>query len=87
MTSLGDLPRLRHFYGREQELDNIVNLLEARATTLLVPGIASCTLARHHPMVAPDGPLLSAAEGMRMPTLAAASVGLALARQADPPVP
>ena len=40
VTSLGDLPRLRHFYGREQELDNMVNLLEARATTLLVPGIA-----------------------------------------------
>ena len=40
VTSLGDLPRLRHFYGREKELDNMVNLLEARATTLLVPGIA-----------------------------------------------
>ncbi|MCS5533587.1 MAG: tetratricopeptide repeat protein [Candidatus Poseidoniaceae archaeon] len=40
VTSLGDLPRLRHFYGREQELDNMVSLLDARATTLLVPGIA-----------------------------------------------
>ena len=40
VTSLGDLPRLRHFYGRENELDNMFNLLEARATTLLVPGIA-----------------------------------------------
>lgn len=40
VTSLADLPRLRHFYGRETELDNMVNLLEARATTLLVPGIA-----------------------------------------------
>ena len=40
VTSLGDLPRLRHFYGRENELDNMYNLLEARATTLLVPGIA-----------------------------------------------
>ncbi|HIF91235.1 MAG TPA: tetratricopeptide repeat protein [Candidatus Poseidoniales archaeon] len=40
VTALGDLPRLRHFYGREQELDNMVNLLDARATTLLIPGIA-----------------------------------------------
>jgi len=40
VTSLADLPRLRHFYGRATELDNMVNLLEARATTLLVPGIA-----------------------------------------------
>lgn len=40
VTSLGDLPRLRHFYGREKELDNMANLIEARATTLLVPGIA-----------------------------------------------
>ena len=40
VTSLADLPRLRHFYGRTTELDNMVNLLEARATTLLVPGIA-----------------------------------------------
>lgn len=40
VTSLADLPRLRHFYGRTTELDNMVNLIEARATTLLVPGIA-----------------------------------------------
>ncbi|RJU84406.1 MAG: hypothetical protein DWB99_00615 [Candidatus Poseidoniales archaeon] len=40
VTALGDLPRLRHFYGREKELDNMCNLLDARATTLLVPGIA-----------------------------------------------
>lgn len=40
VTSLADLPRLRHFYGRTTELDNMVNLLEARATTILVPGIA-----------------------------------------------
>ncbi len=40
VTALGDLPRLRHFYGREKELDNMVNLLDARATTLLIPGIA-----------------------------------------------
>ena len=40
VTSLGDLPRLRHFYGREKELDNMCNLLDARATTLMIPGIA-----------------------------------------------
>tara|TARA_B110000438_G_scaffold38601_1_gene38351 strand:+ start:1287 stop:3812 length:2526 start_codon:yes stop_codon:yes gene_type:complete len=40
VTALGDLPRLRHFYGREKELDNMVSLLDARATTLLIPGIA-----------------------------------------------
>ena len=39
VTSLADLPRLRHFYGRATELDNMCNLLDARAT-LLVPGIA-----------------------------------------------
>ena len=37
VTSLGDLPRLRHFFGREKELDNMVNLLDARATTLMIP--------------------------------------------------
>ena len=40
ITSLADLPRVRKFYGRERELDHIVSLLDARATTLLVPGIA-----------------------------------------------
>lgn len=40
VNSLDDLPRLRHFYGRETELDNMVKLLDARATTLIVPGIA-----------------------------------------------
>lgn len=40
VTSLGDLPRLRHFYGRSTELDNMVNLIEARSTTLMIPGIA-----------------------------------------------
>tara|TARA_B100000989_G_scaffold172320_2_gene129131 strand:- start:5043 stop:7568 length:2526 start_codon:yes stop_codon:yes gene_type:complete len=40
VTSLGDLPRLRHFYGRSTELENMVNLLEARSSTLMVPGIA-----------------------------------------------
>ncbi len=40
VTSLGDLPRTRTFFGRERELETMVNLLEARPTTLLVPGIA-----------------------------------------------
>jgi tetratricopeptide (TPR) repeat protein len=40
VTSLGDLPRTRTFFGRERELDTMVNLLEARPTTILVPGIA-----------------------------------------------
>ena len=40
VTSLGDLPRLRHFYGRSTELENMVSLLEARSTTLMIPGIA-----------------------------------------------
>ncbi len=40
VTSLEDLPRSRHFYGRETELENMVQLLEARPTTILVPGIA-----------------------------------------------
>lgn len=40
VSSLGDLPRLRHFYGRSTELENMINLLEARSTTLMIPGIA-----------------------------------------------
>tara|TARA_B100000700_G_scaffold322045_1_gene422659 strand:- start:3489 stop:6014 length:2526 start_codon:yes stop_codon:yes gene_type:complete len=40
VTSFGDLPRLRHFYGRSTELENMVSLLEARSTTLMIPGIA-----------------------------------------------
>ena len=40
VTSLEDLPRSRHFFGRETELENMVQLLEARPTTILVPGIA-----------------------------------------------
>ena len=40
VTSLGDLPRLRHFYGRERELANMEGLLDARSACLLVPGIA-----------------------------------------------
>ena len=40
VSSLSDLPRIRHFYGRSKELENMVNLLEARPTTLMIPGIA-----------------------------------------------
>ena len=40
MTSLSDLPRIRHFFGRTNEMDNVMNLLDARSTTLLIPGIA-----------------------------------------------
>ena len=40
ISSLADIPRLRHFYGRESELDTMVKLLEPRSTTLIVPGIA-----------------------------------------------
>ena len=40
MTSLSDLPRIRHFFGRTHEMDNVMNLLDARSTTLLIPGIA-----------------------------------------------
>ena len=40
VTSLGDLPRTRAFFGRETELENICNLIDARSTCLLVPGIA-----------------------------------------------
>lgn len=40
VISLGDLPRTRSFFGREKELETMVKLLEARPTTLLVPGIA-----------------------------------------------
>ena len=40
VSTVADLPRLRRFYGRERELDHIVNLLDARASTLLIPGIA-----------------------------------------------
>lgn len=40
VTSLADLPRLRHFYGRERELEHMESLLEARSTCMLVPGIA-----------------------------------------------
>ncbi|MBS72456.1 MAG: hypothetical protein CMO20_05860 [Thermoplasmata archaeon] len=40
VTSLEDLPRLRSFYGRNNELKTMVDLLSARSTTILVPGIA-----------------------------------------------
>ena len=40
VTSLSDLPRTRRFYGREMELENMVNLLEHQSGSILVPGIA-----------------------------------------------
>jgi len=40
VTSLEDLPRLRSFYGRDTEVKTMVDLLDARSTTILVPGIA-----------------------------------------------
>ena len=40
VTSLGDLPRTRSFFGRETELENICAILDARSSCLLVPGIA-----------------------------------------------
>ena len=40
VSSLGDLPRTRSFFGRETEMENICNLLDARSTSLLLPGIA-----------------------------------------------
>jgi tetratricopeptide (TPR) repeat protein/DNA-binding PadR family transcriptional regulator len=38
--SLNDLPRTRKFYGREKEVEDIVKLLEAQSSSILVPGIA-----------------------------------------------
>ena len=40
VTSFNDLPRTRKFYGREKEVDDMVNLLEKRSSSILVPGIA-----------------------------------------------
>ena len=40
VSVLGDLPRMRHFVGRDAELKTMVDLLDARSTTILVPGIA-----------------------------------------------
>ena len=40
VTSLNDLPRIRRFFGREDEIDNMVALLEDHSSSILVPGIA-----------------------------------------------
>jgi len=40
VSSLNDLPRLRRFYGREDEISKMAKILESDSTTLLVPGIA-----------------------------------------------
>ena len=40
VTSLNDLPKTRRFYGRENELENMVALLEDQSSSILVPGIA-----------------------------------------------
>jgi len=40
VTSFNDLPRTRKFFGREKEVDDMVNLLEKRSSSILVPGIA-----------------------------------------------
>ena len=40
VSYLNDLPRTRRFYGREEELDVMANLLEAKSASILVPGIA-----------------------------------------------
>ena len=40
VTSLEDLPRVRSFFGRENELKTMIDLIDARSTTILVPGIA-----------------------------------------------
>ncbi|MBT4345933.1 MAG: AAA family ATPase, partial [Euryarchaeota archaeon] len=40
ISSLNDLPRTRKFYGREKEVDDIVQLLEAQSSSILIPGIA-----------------------------------------------
>ena len=40
VNSLNDLPRLRRFYGRDDEITKMANILESESTTLLVPGIA-----------------------------------------------
>ena len=39
-SSLGDLPRLRHFYGRVTELQAISETLDDGASAILIPGIA-----------------------------------------------
>ena len=40
VTSLNDLPRIRRFFGREAEIDNMVALLEDHSSSILIPGIA-----------------------------------------------
>ena len=40
VTSLNDLPRIRRFFGREAEIDDMVALLEDHSSSILVPGIA-----------------------------------------------
>ena len=40
VTSLNDLPKTRRFFGRENELENMVALLEDQSSSILVPGIA-----------------------------------------------
>ena len=40
VSYLNDLPRTRRFYGREEELQVMANLLEAKSASILVPGIA-----------------------------------------------
>ena len=40
VNSLNDLPRTRRFFGRDHEISQMADILEAQSTTLLVPGIA-----------------------------------------------
>ena len=40
VNSLNDLPRMRRFYGRLDEITRMADVLEEESTTLLVPGIA-----------------------------------------------
>ena len=40
VNSLNDLPRLRRFFGRDTEINNMAQILQTESTTLLVPGIA-----------------------------------------------
>lgn len=40
VNSLNDLPRTRRFFGRDQEISRMADILEAESSTLLVPGIA-----------------------------------------------
>jgi len=40
VSSLADMPRVRQFYGRDEELDQIATLLEESSTSVIVPGIA-----------------------------------------------